>query len=113
MIRHAFRSIAAAIAVMATLTAATCDTKPDPQPLVAGIQIVEVPGKPTPIPCVKATDIPAAVTTSMPDPDTSDIGQLAAGASADVKTLKGDNAKLRATLIACTQLPTTAGEVKP
>lgn len=56
--------------------------------------------------CVDAKDVPPAPATAMP-PRGSDIGREAAGASADVRALRAQNAQLRAMLLACASAPTT------
>lgn len=87
-------------AALAVVALAGCATVA-PEPRVA---FESAPATSVPIPvvatCVDVAQIPPERSSSIPARG-ADVARLAAGASADVRQLRLDNAKLRAMLLAC------------
>ena len=89
----------AAFSLLSLWIAGCAGNPPAPPDLTAGIKTVTVDHA-VATPCVKPADVPECPATTMPDPN-SDIRQLAAGASADLRLQVQCAEKLRAMLIAC------------
>jgi hypothetical protein len=79
-----------------------CQTAPE-RPVIGSAPSTTVT-VPLPVSCVDAAQIPPVRPSAIPAKG-ADVARLAAGASADVRQLRVDNATMRALLMACAGAP--------
>lgn len=85
--------------ILCGLLAACAAAPPAPSVITSSAPSTTVQ-TPVAVSCVDPADIPLEHPTAIPARG-ADVARLAAGASADVRQLRADNAKLRAMLLAC------------